>query len=249
MTTSFIIMSVVGVVFAILPLGIFGEIIAAAAGAGGKKPVVPNAPHINIDEELRNNVTANQSLLPGLRQLTLDADQLSTDALLARMEKLMPGYAKLRNQVTGAISSQLSGQLPKDVSDYIQRYTSERAVAGGFGDSSFATALTARDLGRTSLDVINNALGAADRWIASNASRAPGFNFTSMFLSPTERIGVGQWNEQQRFMQQSAVNQIDAMPSPLQQAMMNTAKAWDSFTWEVASSAVGMGMGGGAKPA
>lgn len=53
----------------------------------------------------------------------------------------------------------LTGELPEDVREQIERTTAEKAVQGGLGIGQAARGLTARDIGRTSLDIIQQGLG------------------------------------------------------------------------------------------
>jgi len=56
------------------------------------------------------------------------------------------------NKLSEANASMLKGEIPADVSSAVRRAASESSIAGGtFGSS--ARALSARDLGRTSLDI------------------------------------------------------------------------------------------------
>lgn len=223
---------------------IFGEVFGSYLGLAGKKPTVPDAPEIDIDKELAANVSGNLALLPELSTLARKTNELSVEEMERSLSQALPGYKELRDQITKTIGSQLRGEIPKDVSSLVERTSAEQATRAGYAGSGVGRALTARDLGLTSLDITNRALGAADRWIASVASRTPVFDFRSMFLSPTQRIAVQQWNEENRFMQQTAVNKLAAMPSPTAQAWMGVLRNWDQLTWNVASTAVGFGMGG-----
>jgi hypothetical protein len=49
--------------------------------------------------------------------------------------------------------SLLRGELPPDLASQIQRNTASKALTGGYAGSQAARNLTARDLGRTSLDL------------------------------------------------------------------------------------------------
>jgi hypothetical protein len=75
-------------------------------------------------------------------------------AQLQRMlGQALPGYQAMIGQATANTASLLRGEIPSDVQSAIQRADAETALAGGFAGSGAAKALTARDLGLTSLNL------------------------------------------------------------------------------------------------
>lgn len=70
------------------------------------------------------------------------------------MEMSIPGYKEGQRQRTGTALSMMRGELPPDVEQAILRSTAARSVGGGYGGSVAGRNLVARDLGRTSLDLM-----------------------------------------------------------------------------------------------
>lgn len=64
----------------------------------------------------------------------------------------MPGQDFLDEQ-QNVISQQLSGEIPQDVQDQVERISAEKSIKSGLGEGQAARNLTARDLGLTSLDI------------------------------------------------------------------------------------------------
>ena len=71
------------------------------------------------------------------------------------LEASIPGYAAGQKQRTGTAMSLMRGELPPDVEAAVMRSGAGRALEGGFGGSAAGRNLVARDLGRTSLDLMN----------------------------------------------------------------------------------------------
>lgn len=75
------------------------------------------------------------------------------------------------NKLSAANASMLRGEIPADVSASIRRAAGEASIAGGtFG--SAARAMTARDLGRTSMDVKQQGIANEQALLESRASLA-----------------------------------------------------------------------------
>lgn len=86
------------------------------------------------------------------------------------LEASIPGYAEGQKTRTGNAMSLMRGELPPDVEAAIYRSGAGRALEGGYGGSAAGRNLVARDLGRTSLDLMNlggqqfqNILGSTPR--------------------------------------------------------------------------------------
>lgn len=176
----------------------------------GKKPKVPARP--SYEDVARRNVLFNIGLLPDISRL----GQLSTGELMRALEIALPGYGGLLRKGTKQIASQLKGELPADVSTLVTRRAAERAVAGGFGGSGMGRNLELRDLGLTSLDVINQALPVAERWMAQAQGRT--FDFSRMFL-PLETAIAG---EEENFQTALLEAGIEAAPDPAARGIFDT---------------------------
>jgi hypothetical protein len=80
-------------------------------------------------------------------------NQFNMQQLQGMLGQALPGYQRMVSTAAGNAQSLLSGQIPSDVAGQIQRSTAQQALQGGFAGSAAAGALTARDLGLTSLNL------------------------------------------------------------------------------------------------
>lgn len=178
----------------------------------GTKPKLPAWTPIDITKEQQATVAGNQATLPGAQTLATSVNTFNQSELDRLYNQALPGYDRIKQNVSDYLSSTTGGQLPDDVADEIYRRTTSRATAGGFGGSGIGRNLTARDLGLTSLDLIDRGISSAQRWLSTQA--APRFDVTSMFLSPAQRIPMAMEERNLKFQHDYLRAQIKAMPDP-----------------------------------
>lgn len=205
-----------------------------------KKPSIPDYPLVDQQLEQLLATKGNIAALPKLQQLASRVNEISSTELLKQFERMLPGYSGLRDKGTGLIESQLRGEIPDDVAREIQRHSAERATAGGYGNSEAMSNLVARDLGLTSLEITNRALGSAERWMATARASAPQFDFTQMFITPQQRIQTKLYENSQVYQNKLLKSQVDAMPEAWEAAL---ATLFDNIE-EMGSSALSMYAGG-----
>jgi hypothetical protein len=164
---------------------------------------------------LERTVQQNISLLPSLEDLATR----STELYSRLMETAYPGITNLRNLGTQQIGSFLRGEIPEDVSRQLRRISAEQSAGAGTSGSPFSKALEARDLGLTSLSLIQGGLGAAERWIAQAKSQT--FDFSRMFFGPedTQRQAEMEW--QRQWLEA----QVAAAPDPTARGQFDTGMA------------------------
>ena len=194
-------------------------ILAAAGVAGGllggllkKKPKVPEFKPVNAGEETANAIGINRSNFSSATQLGEDVNQFNQEQLLAAMRGAIPDVDAISGTASKNLLSMLRGELPDDVASNVERRAAARGYSGGVGGSQFAKNMTARDLGLTSLQITQQGLDSATRWI-SNARQnlvAPQFDVTSMFISPSQNLQNTWMNRQAEFNRNFMGNQIDA---------------------------------------
>lgn len=115
------------------------------AGARG----VANMPGLDIGSAVGE---AGQ-LAPQTRELESQRNAFNRAQLLESLGIQIPGYQEGQAQRTQNAMSLLRGELPPDLAAQIQRNTASKALTGGYAGSQAARNLTARDLGRTSLNL------------------------------------------------------------------------------------------------
>ena len=132
-------------------LGATGAAVAAnqaskdRAGARG----AANMPGLDIGLSVEE---AGQ-LAPKTRELESQRNAFNREQLLESLGIQIPGYQKGQLQRTQNAMSLLRGELPPDLASQIQRNTASKSLTGGYAGTQAARNLTARDLGRTSMDL------------------------------------------------------------------------------------------------
>jgi hypothetical protein len=202
--------------------------VTAAATIGGalltkgSKPNVPGFSAIDFNAEQQQAIQQNiASLKPAseLAQKTTAADQ---NVLEEQLRRAIPNYDKLISQAGSNIGASLRGEISPEVSAQVQRSTAGRALAGGFGGASgMGRSLTARDLGLTGMQIQNQGLQQAQSFIQQQ--RAYGmvqpFSTSSMFITPAQRVGVLQQQQQAQYGRDLQAAQVAAMPDPTMAAI------------------------------
>lgn len=222
------------------------SVLATALGFRGDNPEKLDL--INIDPSVvqAETITGNLRNAAGAFQLADLANTFSTEQLLKQLEAMLPGFAGMRDQITGVLGSKLKGEIPRDVRNLLARNAAEKGIAMGTSGSDFNEYDELRNLGLTSLGIQNEGLNQASQWIRS-MPRAPQMDFTSMFFTPQQRLSFEFAQAQANKPIEWLNNQIDALPSNIERAAAGFLD-WAATTGtSVASMAIGGAMGGGAK--
>lgn len=97
---------------------------------------------------------AAQSIQFGL-QVAPNINQANMNQLQGLLNQAFPGYQTMFNQATANAQRLMSGQVPTDVQQQIQRNAAFTSLVGGTAGAGTGTtgAITARDLGLTSLQL------------------------------------------------------------------------------------------------
>jgi hypothetical protein len=187
----------------------------------------------------------NLKNLPAASAFADKFNQLSGDQLNAALERMLPGYASLRDKSTSNISSMLRGELPTDVENLIERQSAERGIDTGTSGSDFGEFGAVRSLGLTSLELTQKGLDSAMRWIESSASRTPVYNMASSFVPISQRVNIRAQENQFQFQRDWMKNQIDAVPWGVEGWAINLADRIESIGYQVVASYAGAYTGGG----
>lgn len=188
---------------------------------GGKKPKVPELKPIDFAAEQRQAIQQNIAALQPATELAQKTTAAEQSQLETQLRRAIPGYDQLVQQAGANIGAALRGEISPEVSAQVQRSTAGRALSGGFGaGSGFGRALTARDLGLTGMQIQNQGLAQAQNFIQQQ--RAFGmvqpFSVSSMFITPAQRIGAIQQQNQLQYGRDLTAAQVAAAPSPMQQS-------------------------------
>lgn len=203
--------------------------------AGGKEKVFGTKPGVaeytptDLGTEAGRAVESNIKNLPQIKAL---------------LEKLLPGYGEM--VATGAKStmSLLKGEIPADVQAAIRRSSAFRSLQGGYGGSGMSKAVTARDLGRTSLDLQELGQNAAERWMKITQGSASPYVVTA----PAQGEQTQRNNLYDMAVKQFKYN-VAAAPDPGAAGVFNLQTALGSMAASFGmSSALGGMKGSGAAP-
>jgi hypothetical protein len=188
---------------------------------GGKKPKVPELKPIDFAKEQQQAIQQNIAALQPATELAQKTTAAEQSQLEAQLRRAIPGYDQLVQQAGANIGAALRGEISPEVSAQVQRSTAGRALSGGFGaGSGFGRALTARDLGLTGMQIQNQGLAQAQNFIQQQRTfgMVQPFSVSSMFITPAQRIGAIQQQNQLQYGRDLTAAQVAAAPSPMQQA-------------------------------
>lgn len=175
----------------------------------GGTPRVPAFVPVDAQAEQQKAIAGNAAALPGAEALASNVNTFNQSQLDNQLNQLFGGqYGSIKNTITGNIQSELSGQLPQDVQDAVLRNSAVKSLYGGFGSSGMAANLSARDLGLTSLQLTQTGLNSAESWMGS-AAKAPLFDVSQMFISPTAQVQFAQSERDAKFQHDYIQDQWD----------------------------------------
>jgi hypothetical protein len=186
----------------------------------GSKPKVPALEELSLSEEQLKAIEANLAAEPEARRLS----DLTADQIESLMRRTTPNFDSLTTGISGTIEDFSRGRIPKDVSELVMRSDAAKALAGGFAGTGMHAALTARDLGLTSLDLIGKGISAAQSWLQSSQSLyAPAMaTYQSMFITPTQQAAFSVEERNTQFQRSWMKEQIKAMPDPVMRGLHDT---------------------------
>lgn len=201
----------------------------------GKKPEVPELKPVDFGVQQRLAVSENQQALPGIEQLASSVNTFNESELARMMGMSTSAFRSMKAGTSSSIADLLSGKIPADVLDNIQRQGSERGLFLGVGGAPASRSWTAADVGRTSLNMFSSGLDAASRWMATN--KANSFDITSMFIAPQQQLAQATEERNNAWNVSWLKNQVTAMPDPVAHAI------W-AVIHQIGMMALGAVMGG-----
>lgn len=114
---------------------------------------------------------ANNQNWQDARDFSTRLNNYNTTQLHGQINRSLPGYQNLINKSLANTRSWLRGQLPSDVAAAIEDRAAERATNFGLPAGSVnQRALTSRDLGLTSLNLMTQGENSLQRWISTARS-------------------------------------------------------------------------------
>lgn len=159
------------------------------------------------------------------------ANTRNMDDIMALLDKILPGTSEMFRQGSKNTQSLLRGEIPEDVQRAVQRSSAFRSLSGGFGGSPMSKALTARDFGRTSMDLMQAGENSAQRWMGMSQGSVKPFIVTA----PDQAEATFKNRLYDQATSQFQFN-IDAAADPSAAGLFNLRTA-------LGMQAMGMGMG------
>lgn len=176
----------------------------------GRRPTV--APYIPTDLSVEQGKAAASNLA--------NADQIE-----AFLNRITPGWSEMLKAGSANTLDLLHGNIPQDVQDQIYRSSAFKSLSGGFQGSPMSRALTARDFGKTSLDLQQQGANAAQQW----SSIAQGA-FKPYAITTEDQVGAAFANAAgQQATAQHAAN-VAAAPNPAAAGLFNVNTAGNAST-------------------
>lgn len=197
----------------------------------GRKPEVAGFKPTDLGVESKRAVNSNLS---------------NYDDIAKLLERILPGYGEMVKTGSRNTQSLLRGEIPQDVQDSLKRSSAFRSFQGGYSGSPMSRALTARDFGRTSLDLMESGNNSAQRWMQMTQGSASPYIVTA----PAQAAQTERNNLYEQAVSQFKFNVASAPdPGAAGQFNLQTALGSQAMSFGLGSAAGAMGGGSKATPA
>lgn len=212
---------------------------------GDTRPKVPPLKTIDAGQEQVKSINNNLNALPEAQNLVSQTNAFTQQQIQQMLESAIPNYQELSNTISKNTLSLAKGEVPQGVQDTLQLSDAARALSGGFGGTGMFGNLVARDLGLTSLSLMDRGTDTASRWLQTmNSLFSPGMiNVASMFLTPQQQIAHDVSERDKQWDVAWLKAQRDAMPNQYQEAFAGLFDNIEQLGRSVLSSYAG-GIGG-----
>lgn len=208
--------AIIGAVASLVASGV-SAYSSSQKGKGGVKASPVNLQGVNLDDpsQAQGQYASQVAAIPGMENTAAAADLASNQERQQQLTSVDPDLMKQIQQIGSLSTSYLSGQIPQDVQDQIQRTTAQSSLQGGYGGTPMARNLTARDMGLTSMQLQQTGTSMAGTAETMAASVNPSFTpVSSLLFSPSQLMAR---NDQASYYntdiknQQSIINSGNAM--------------------------------------
>lgn len=168
------------------------------------------------------NLAYNQAMAPGMARLNRQVEDIYD-----------PNQGNLREATTKSILEQLGlgGELPPDVQAAVLRAGFEKGQAGGIAGTRGGRNLVGRDLGLTSLDLLNKRIGTAAQYTRSAPTGSQLYQTQDIGFKPSDVASIDIANNNARNQAALYKAQVEARNARnLWEAPMNLGiKAWGGY--------------------
>ncbi len=182
---------------------------------------VADAPQIDVSAEQLAAVEGNEATFDAAKGLAEGFNEFMRGEVAKSLKAGVPGYADLTSTLAQNLGAQLRGELTASDLAATQRSSAARALGQGIAGSPAGAAFSARNLGLRQYDVQQRAQAQTPGYLSTMAgvTRAPMFDFSSVFMTAGQRIGVSQWNKTNAWNVQNMRNQMAVQPDPWMKAL------------------------------
>lgn len=229
-------------------MGVLDAWIGDLFGVYGDKPVVPYFVPTDTGRSQKTAIGNNLGSFDMSSRLASKTNAFNQEEAQKAFNEFTGGQgAGMFSKANENIDDYLSGIVPDDVSSAINRSSAAKALGGGFGGSQMHGDLTARDLGLTSLDLQKFGVQALPGIISSQQSSrgARMMDPSSMFVTPTQQLGIDERYNDSLFDRNWMANQVEAMPDPTSVAYAQGISSDIGGVTSALGSMYGGGGGGG----
>jgi len=188
----------------------------------GSKPKIPELKPIDFAQEQRQAIQQNIASLEPATELAQKTTAAEQSQLEAQLRRAIPGYDQLIQQASSNIGSALRGELSPEATRNLQRFSAGQALTRGYGGGSGMGLFGAvQNYARASEARQQLGLAQAQNFIQQQRAfgMAQPFSVSSMFITPAQRVGVMQQQQQAMYNRNLQAAQVAAMPDPTMAAI------------------------------
>jgi len=188
----------------------------------GSKPKIPELKPIDFAAEQRQAIQQNIASLEPATELAQKTTAAEQSQLEAQLRRAIPGYDQLISQASSNIGSALRGELSPEATRNLQRFSAGQALTRGYGGGSGMGLFGAvQNYARASEARQQLGLAQAQNFIQQQRTfgMAQPFSVSSMFITPAQRVGVMQQQQQAMYNRNLQAAQVAAMPDPTMAAI------------------------------
>jgi len=198
----------------------------------GSKPKVPAFKPIDFQAEQKQAIQQNIEALQPATELAQKTTAAEQSQLEAQLRRAIPGYDQLIQQASSNIGSALRGELSPEATRNLQRFSAGQALTRGYGGGSGMGLFGAvQNYAKASEARQQLGLAQAQSFIQQQRTfgMAQPFSVSSMFITPSQRIGALQQQNQQQYNRDLQAAQVAAMPDPTMAAIGSAISSAGGF--------------------
>lgn len=217
-------------------LGVLGSVLGGNAASRKKRQLdqLAETPGVDVSAATGDALAGREANFERASNIARQQNTFDQQEMERMLEESIPGYKGIQATRAGNAASFLKGDIPDDVRAQVFRRGAAKAVGGGYGGSDASRNLTARDLGLTSLDLMDRGqrysqsiIGGTPMARLSTASELSGVN-------PGDVLGLRSKERTEKLgLKRASIEGKGA------------TDVWGDWATQQGGALQGMGMGGG----